>query len=115
MPVLGLGLATQFVSAQTAMLGFVAAASPPSGATPGDRQPGIAADPTTLYIMKLTVQFDRGRNLPRSFLLQRAQPAMVGLIDGWLSTLAPIFAVAFARATPGQGRPAPPASLICWP
>jgi erythrin-vacuolar iron transport family protein len=32
----------------------------------------------------------------RSFLLQRAQPAMVGLIDGSLSTLAPIFAVAFA-------------------
>jgi erythrin-vacuolar iron transport family protein len=32
----------------------------------------------------------------RSFLLQRAQPAMTGLIDGSLSTLAPIFAVAFA-------------------
>ena len=28
----------------------------------------------------------------RSFLLQRAQPAMTGLIDGSLSTLAPIFA-----------------------
>jgi erythrin-vacuolar iron transport family protein len=32
----------------------------------------------------------------RSFLLQRVQPAMAGLIDGSLSTLAPIFAVAFA-------------------
>jgi len=32
----------------------------------------------------------------RSFLLQRVQPAMTGLIDGSLSTLAPIFAVAFA-------------------
>jgi erythrin-vacuolar iron transport family protein len=32
----------------------------------------------------------------RSFLLQRAQPAMAGLIDGSLSTLAPVFAVAFA-------------------
>lgn len=32
----------------------------------------------------------------RAFLLQRAQPAMTGLIDGSLSTLAPIFAVAFA-------------------
>jgi erythrin-vacuolar iron transport family protein len=32
----------------------------------------------------------------QSFLLQRAQPAMAGLIDGSLSTLAPIFAVAFA-------------------
>src|SRR5919206_502978 len=30
------------------------------------------------------------------FLLQRVQPAMVGLIDGSLSTLAPIFAVALA-------------------
>src|SRR5215475_8440202 len=29
-----------------------------------------------------------------SFLLQRVQPAMVGLIDGSLSTLAPIFSVA---------------------
>jgi hypothetical protein len=32
----------------------------------------------------------------RSFLLQRAQPAMAGLIDGSLSTLAPVFTVAFA-------------------
>ncbi|MEV6118385.1 hypothetical protein AB0L59_39430 [Streptomyces sp. NPDC052109] len=36
----------------------------------------------------------------RSFLLQRAQPAMNGLIDGSLSTLAPIFAVAFATLQP---------------
>src|ERR1700728_3659696 len=32
----------------------------------------------------------------RSFLLQRAQPAMTGLIDGSLSTLAPVFVIAFA-------------------
>ncbi len=32
----------------------------------------------------------------RSVLLQRAQPAMTGLIDGSLSTIAPIFAVAVA-------------------
>src|SRR3954469_2387383 len=31
-----------------------------------------------------------------TFLLQRIQPMMVGLIDGSLSTLAPIFAVALA-------------------
>ena len=31
-----------------------------------------------------------------TFLLQRVQPAMVGLIDGSLSTLAPIFAIALA-------------------
>jgi hypothetical protein len=36
----------------------------------------------------------------RSFLLQRAQPAMTGLIDGSLSTLAPIFAVALATRQP---------------
>jgi erythrin-vacuolar iron transport family protein len=36
----------------------------------------------------------------RSFLLQRAQPAMTGLIDGSLSTLAPIFAVGFATHQP---------------
>jgi VIT1/CCC1 family predicted Fe2+/Mn2+ transporter len=45
----------------------------------------------------------RGATHPRderSFLLQRAQPAMTGLIDGSLSTLAPIFAVAFATHRP---------------
>jgi erythrin-vacuolar iron transport family protein len=36
----------------------------------------------------------------QSFLLQRVQPAMTGLIDGSLSTLAPIFAVAFATQRP---------------
>jgi VIT1/CCC1 family predicted Fe2+/Mn2+ transporter len=34
------------------------------------------------------------------FLLQRVQPAMTGLIDGSLSTLAPIFAVALATQKP---------------
>ncbi|MEA2424488.1 MAG: erythrin-vacuolar iron transport family protein [Thermoleophilaceae bacterium] len=34
------------------------------------------------------------------FLLQRAQPALSGLIDGSLSSLAPIFAVALATHTP---------------
>jgi hypothetical protein len=32
----------------------------------------------------------------QKFLLQRVQPAMVGLVDGSLSTLAPIFSVALA-------------------
>jgi erythrin-vacuolar iron transport family protein len=41
-----------------------------------------------------------GQRDQRSFLLQRAQPAMTGLIDGSLSTLAPIFAVAFATHQP---------------
>src|ERR1044072_9264413 len=35
-----------------------------------------------------------------SFLLQRVQPAMVGLIDGSLSTLAPIFGIAFYTHEP---------------
>ena len=43
------------------------------------------------------VQAGRDR---RSFLLQRAQPAMNGLIDGALSTLAPIFAIALATHQP---------------
>ena len=34
------------------------------------------------------------------FVLQRVQPALVGLIDGSMSTLAPIFAVAIATQTP---------------
>jgi erythrin-vacuolar iron transport family protein len=42
----------------------------------------------------------RGQRDQRSFLLQRAQPAMTGLIDGSLSTLAPIFAIAFATHQP---------------
>ena len=36
----------------------------------------------------------------RSFLLQRVQPAMTGLIDGSLSTLAPVFTVALATHRP---------------
>jgi VIT1/CCC1 family predicted Fe2+/Mn2+ transporter len=42
----------------------------------------------------------RGQPGQRSFLIQRAQPAMTGLIDGSLSTLAPIFAVALATHRP---------------
>jgi hypothetical protein len=40
------------------------------------------------------------RSEARSFLLQRVQPALTGLIDGSLSTLAPIFAVALATHNP---------------
>jgi hypothetical protein len=60
----------------------------------------------------------RGQRGQRSFLLQRAQPAMTGLIDGSLSTLAPIFAVAFAThlttlSSPGWQPRSAPASA--WP
>ena len=41
-----------------------------------------------------------GTESQRSFLLQRVQPAMSGLIDGSLSTLAPILAVALATHQP---------------
>jgi len=40
------------------------------------------------------------RPATQSFLLQRVQPALTGLIDGSLSTLAPIFAVALATHQP---------------
>jgi hypothetical protein len=36
----------------------------------------------------------------RSFLLQRVQPALSGLMDASLSTLAPIFAVVLATHRP---------------
>ena len=36
----------------------------------------------------------------QNFLLQKVQPAMVGLIDGSLSTLAPIFGIAFYTHRP---------------
>jgi VIT1/CCC1 family predicted Fe2+/Mn2+ transporter len=39
-------------------------------------------------------------SVQHSFLLQRVQPAMVGLIDGSLSTLAPIFGIAFYTHEP---------------
>jgi VIT1/CCC1 family predicted Fe2+/Mn2+ transporter len=40
------------------------------------------------------------RTLERNFLLQRVQPALSGLMDGSLSTLAPIFAVVLATHRP---------------
>ena len=38
----------------------------------------------------------------QKFLLQRVQPAMTGLIDGSLSTLAPIFAIALHTQNPND-------------
>jgi erythrin-vacuolar iron transport family protein len=48
----------------------------------------------------LTLARPSGHRNERSFLLQRVQPAMTGLIDGSVSTLAPVFAVAFATHQP---------------
>jgi len=57
----------------------------------------------------------RGQRDQRSFLLQRVQPAMTGLIDGALSTLAPIFAIALATHRPHgrRGEPASHRRVIC--
>ncbi|MFX8692409.1 hypothetical protein ABTM44_17875, partial [Acinetobacter baumannii] len=38
----------------------------------------------------------------RQFVLQYVQPGLAGLMDGSVSTLAPIFAAAFATHTPWQ-------------
>jgi erythrin-vacuolar iron transport family protein len=51
-------------------------------------------------VSTLTMARVHGQRDERSFLLQRAQPAMTGLTDGSLSTLAPIFAVVFATHQP---------------
>ena len=51
----------------------------------------------------------------QSFLLQRVQPAMVGLIDGSLATLAPIFAVALATHKPHYAFVAGMASALALP
>src|SRR6478609_4796521 len=77
---------------------------PPHPRGPGRRR---FPQPTTagrlvgsIGTMATTISAARRQRDQRSFLLQRAQPAMVGLIDGSLSTLAPIFAVAFATHQP---------------
>ena len=37
----------------------------------------------------------------KNFVLRVVQPSLVGLMDGSVSTLAPLFATAFATGTPG--------------
>jgi VIT1/CCC1 family predicted Fe2+/Mn2+ transporter len=51
-----------------------------------------------LYIVRYTLSVTELTH--ESFLLQRVQPALVGLVDGSLATLAPIFAVALATHKP---------------
>jgi len=46
-------------------------------------------------------RISRGSVNTKSFLLTRVQPALSGLMDGSLSTLAPIFAVALAAFSEG--------------
>src|SRR5213596_4127248 len=50
--------------------------------------------------MRRTAWHDRGVTDRDVFILQRVQPALIGLIDGSLSTIAPIFAVAIATHKP---------------
>jgi hypothetical protein len=64
------------------------------------RPPGSISVMETTFLATGPARAGRGQRDQRSFLLQRAQPAMAGLIDGSLSTLAPIFAVAFATRQP---------------
>jgi erythrin-vacuolar iron transport family protein len=47
-----------------------------------------------------TISYTLSVSDEHNFLLQRVQPAMVGLIDGSLSTLAPIFGIAFYTHKP---------------
>ena len=47
-------------------------------------------------ILTKTVRADEDETARRSFLLQYVQPSLVGLMDGSVSTLAPLFAAAFA-------------------
>ncbi len=67
------------------------------GQPPSSRPPPLTSPPGRRSRMLAPTCEQRDQ---RSFLLQRAQPAMTGLIDGSLSTLAPIFAVAFATHRP---------------
>lgn len=50
--------------------------------------------------MTTSDSFTASRHADRSFLLQRVQPGLSGLMDGSLSTLAPIFAVVLATHDP---------------
>jgi hypothetical protein len=76
----------------------------PTSVMNGDLQASPAASPESpATVRRAQPTADDGQSgrssaggRERSFLLQRVQPAMVGLIDGSLSTLAPIFAVALA-------------------
>ena len=63
-------------------------------------RPGSIGVMKTAFPLTGRASIRPGRRDQRSFLLQRAQPAMAGLIDGSLSTLAPVFAVAFATHQP---------------
>src|SRR3954451_24909691 len=47
-----------------------------------------------------TAEEERFTEEEHAFLLARVQPALIGLIDGSLSTLAPIFAVALSTQNP---------------
>src|SRR5437764_13834458 len=73
------------------------------------RRSGLARFLMTIGLIGLARRFDHGvamvgvsGNLTASnrFLLQVVQPGLAGLMDGSVSTLAPIFATAFATKQP---------------
>ena len=59
-----------------------------------------ALPPTTTHSHEPTALLKGQGSTEQSFLLQRVQPATAGLMDGSLSTLAPIFTVALATQQP---------------
>ena len=68
-----------------------------------DRRPrgGLTDDrPAVPDIVREAQAVNRTPSFERSVLLQRVQPGLIGLMDGSLSTLAPIFAVALATHRP---------------
>jgi serine/threonine protein kinase len=63
-------------------------------------QPEKTTDPIPAFPISASCQTDSGAEDSHSFLLRVVQPGLVGLMDGSVSTLAPIFATAFATHHP---------------
>lgn len=70
--------------------------------TPTQEEKGIAAVPasTSEQLAELFHAVTSGDSTSRNFLLRVVQPGLAGLMDGSVSTLAPIFATAFATHRP---------------
>src|SRR3954451_9778403 len=78
-----------------------APACPANSSQSSSRRTSDVATPDAGQQAVRRLPFHTNRDLrSKSFLLQRVQPALSGLMDGSLSTLAPIFAVAIATHRP---------------
>jgi serine/threonine protein kinase len=58
------------------------------------------ADPLPAFPASASLQSENDKEASHTFLLRVVQPGLVGLMDGSVSTLAPIFATAFATHRP---------------